>query len=125
MVRDLIKTVTKRDSIYTIGPVINENLLTKEEQFAAYGQQLFDVIINTTLRVFSNMGWLKLLAKVAVDFYQPIWQDKVYQQAKGYLAHDTTRYTAYQTIKVLASVHKEAQQTISTTPEPEFRVSWH
>lgn len=97
--------------------------LTKQEQFSAYGQQLFDVIINTTLRVFSHQaGWLRLLAEVAVNHNQSAWQDTVYQKAKGYLRSEVDRYNAYQAIKVLAPVHEAARQTIATTPEPEYRM---
>lgn len=98
--------------------------LIKEDRFAGYRQQLFDAIYQGHIvppRSYS-VSFLELLAEMAVHFENKAWQDQVHRAAMKQMPNGIHAYTTYKAFIVLAPVHEASQQTLTSTPRPEFRV---
>ena len=100
--------------------------LVKEDRFAGYCQRLFTAIYNGHIvprrSDFYEASFLKLLAKMAVHFENKAWQDQVHRAAMKQMPNGIYGHTAYEAFVVLAPVHEASQQTIASTPRPEYRM---
>lgn len=98
--------------------------LVKEDRFAGYRQQLFTAIYNGHVvprrSDFYEASFLKLLAEMAVHFENKVWQDQVHREAMKQMPNGRYGHTAYEAFIVLAPVHEASQQTIASTPRPEY-----
>jgi hypothetical protein len=92
--------------------------LVKQEEFAAYRQQLFSKIV--TYKVERGDPWyVKILAEMAVHFNNAAWQEQVYKLTMKHLK-GSYGHSVYEALGILAPVHQAAKQTLETTPRPEF-----